>query len=61
MNEHGIADEAFIYVADSAMVTDENLEQAGRFITRLPATSSPRDNSCALNPKLLRPGVKPCH
>ena len=38
MNEHGIADEAFIYVADSAMVTEENLEQAGRFITRLPAT-----------------------
>ena len=38
MNEHGVADEAFIYVADSAMVTEENLEQAGRFITRLPAT-----------------------
>jgi len=38
MNQHGIADEAFIYVADSAMVTEENLAQAGRFITRLPAT-----------------------
>ncbi|MCP3998884.1 MAG: IS1634 family transposase, partial [bacterium] len=38
MNEHGVAEEAFIYVADSAMVTEENLEQAGRFITRLPAT-----------------------
>jgi transposase len=38
MNRHGVADEAFIYVADSAMVTEENLEQAGRFITRLPAT-----------------------
>jgi transposase len=38
MNEHGVADEAFIYVADSAMVTEENLARAGRFITRLPAT-----------------------
>jgi transposase len=38
MNRHGVADEAFIYVADSAMVTEENLEQAGLFITRLPAT-----------------------
>ncbi|MCP4383210.1 MAG: IS1634 family transposase, partial [Hyphomicrobiales bacterium] len=38
MNEHGVADEAFIYVADSAMVTEENLAQAGLFITRLPAT-----------------------
>lgn len=38
MNAHGIADEAFIYVADSAMVTEGNLAQAGRFITRLPAT-----------------------
>ncbi|MCP4409897.1 MAG: IS1634 family transposase, partial [Gammaproteobacteria bacterium] len=25
MNQHGISDEAFIYVADSAMVTEENL------------------------------------
>lgn len=38
MREHGVAEEAFIYVADSAMVTEENLARAGRFITRLPAT-----------------------
>ena len=38
MNRHGVADGAFIYVADSAMVTEENLARAGRFITRLPAT-----------------------
>jgi len=38
MKEHGIADEAFIYVADSAMVTEENLARAGLFISRLPAT-----------------------
>ena len=38
MNQHGIADDAFIYVADSAMVTEENLALANRFITRLPAT-----------------------
>ncbi len=38
LKEHGIADEAFIYIADSAMVTEENLAQAGLFITRLPAT-----------------------
>ncbi len=38
MNRHGIADEAFIYVADAALVTEENLAQAGPFITRLPAT-----------------------
>ena len=38
MNEHGVADNAFIYIADSAMVTEENLKQAGLFITRLPAT-----------------------
>ena len=38
MNQHGIADEAFIYVADAALVTEENLAQARRFITRLPAT-----------------------
>ncbi|MEA1050332.1 IS1634 family transposase [Lamprobacter modestohalophilus] len=37
LREHGVAEEAFIYVADSAMVT-ENLARAGRFITRLPAT-----------------------
>ncbi len=38
MNEHGVADQAFIYIADAAMVTAENLAQAGLFITRLPAT-----------------------
>ena len=38
--EQGVADEAFIYVADSAMVTEENLAQAVLFITRLPATYS---------------------
>ena len=38
MSQHGVADEAFIYVADSAMVTQKNLAQAGPFITRLPAT-----------------------
>ncbi len=38
MKEHGVADQAFIYIADAAMVTEENLAQAGSFITRLPAT-----------------------
>ena len=38
MAQHGIANDAFIYVADSAMVTEENLAQAEHFITRLPAT-----------------------
>jgi len=41
MKTHGIAEDAFIYIADSAMVTEANLAQAGertRFITRLPAT-----------------------
>ena len=37
MKAHGVAEDAFIYIADSAMVTEENLAQAGRFITRLPA------------------------
>lgn len=40
LREHGVAEEAFIYVADSAMVTEENLARAGRFITRLPATDT---------------------
>jgi transposase len=40
LRAHGVAEEAFIYVADSAMVTEENLARAGRFITRLPATYS---------------------
>lgn len=38
MRQHGVAEDAFIYVADSAMVTKENLAQANAFITRLPAT-----------------------
>jgi hypothetical protein len=29
---------SIIYIADSAMVTEENLERAGPFISRLPAT-----------------------
>jgi transposase len=42
MAQHGIANDAFIYVADSAMVTEENLVQISDspenlFITRLPA------------------------
>jgi transposase len=37
MKQHGVADDAFIYVADSAMVTKENLAKATAFITRLPA------------------------
>jgi transposase len=41
MKAHGVEEDAFIYIADAAMVTEANLEQAGeqrRFITRLPAT-----------------------
>ena len=41
MNAHGIQADAFIYVADSALVTEGNLAQIGdkiSFITRLPAT-----------------------
>ena len=38
MKAHGVAEQAFIYIADAAMVTQENLAQAGLFITRLPAT-----------------------
>jgi transposase len=38
MKAHGVDDKAFIYIADSAMVTQQNLEQAGPFISRLPAT-----------------------
>lgn len=41
MSAHGIKDDAFIYVADSALVTEANLAQIGdkiSFITRLPAT-----------------------
>lgn len=45
MKEHGVADDAFIYVADSAMVTEENLKQAEFFITRLPATYNECDRA----------------
>jgi transposase len=41
LHKHGVGEDAFIYIADSAMVTEANLAQAGertRFITRLPAT-----------------------
>jgi len=44
----GNADEAFIYIADSAMVTDENITLANRFITRLPATYKACDHAIAL-------------
>lgn len=38
--KHGLGPGAFIYVADSAMVTEQNLKAVGnnRFISRLPAT-----------------------
>jgi len=40
MARHGLGTGAFVYVADSAMVTEDNLEAIGlnRFITRLPAS-----------------------
>ena len=40
MHEHGLAKGAYVYVADSALVTQENLEQLADqlFITRLPLT-----------------------
>jgi transposase len=40
MHEHGLAKGAYVYVADSALVTQENLEQLADqlFITRLPMT-----------------------
>lgn len=38
MKAHGVNDQAFIYIADSAMVTQQNLKRAGPFISRLPAT-----------------------
>ena len=43
MQVHGVGEDAFIYIAYSAMVTEANLKQAGEhthFITRLPATSN---------------------
>ena len=41
MANHGLKEDAFVYVADSAFVTKDNLEKAGtktKFISRLPAT-----------------------
>ena len=40
LGKHGVAPGAYIYVADAALVTEENLAALGdtRFITRLPAT-----------------------
>jgi transposase len=40
MGKNGLGPGAFVYVADSAMVTEKNLEAMGanRFISRLPAT-----------------------
>ena len=40
MAKHGLGPGAFVYVADSAMVTRKNLEEIGktRFVSRLPAT-----------------------
>lgn len=42
MARHGIAEGAFVYISDAAMVTPANLEAMGDnlFITRLPATYS---------------------
>lgn len=42
MQAHGLGPGAFVYVADSAMVTRDNLAELGdnRFISRLPATFS---------------------
>lgn len=40
-HQYGVESDAFVYIADSAMVTDANLAQLGertRFISRLPAT-----------------------
>ena len=42
LGQHGVAPGAYIYVADAALVTADNLAALGdtRFITRLPATSN---------------------
>ena len=42
MTSHGLGPGAFVYVADSAMVTEDNLNAVGSnlFVTRLPATYS---------------------
>lgn len=40
LGQHGVAPGAYIYIADAALVTEDNLAALGdtRFITRLPAT-----------------------
>ncbi|KPA11393.1 transposase [Candidatus Magnetomorum sp. HK-1] len=41
MSQHGLESKAFIYIADSALVTEKNLKTIGddtKFVTRLPAT-----------------------
>ena len=40
MSKHGLEEGSYIYIADSAMVTEDNLKSVGQnlFITRLPAT-----------------------
>lgn len=42
LGQHGVAPGAYIYVADAALVTEDNLAALGDtlFITRLPATSN---------------------
>lgn len=42
MAKHGLGPEAFVYVADSAMVTEKNLQELGinKFVSRLPANYS---------------------
>jgi len=43
MAKHELGEDAFVYIADSAMVTEDNLKQfigPNRFLTRLPATYS---------------------
>jgi transposase len=46
MHQYGIEPDAFVYIADSALVTAANRERLGeetRFITRLPATYNEHD------------------
>jgi hypothetical protein len=46
--QHGVAPGAYIYVADAALVTEDNLAALGDtlFITRLPATERLSGNIC---------------
>jgi len=50
MSKHGIGEGAFIYVADSAMVTKENLAAIGSnlFVSRLPATNKECERTIGL-------------